>query len=183
MIEHAKTTDPFEQLADLDAGDFAHINGNLLEHLSGTRALLAEWEAPSYLQDAGLYHAAYGTAEFEAALVNRTQRDKIADVIGAQAESVVYCYCACDRKHFFSQVGISTPPVYRDRFTGQTRYLSAQELRDFCELTAANESELGLEGSDFLDQHGEALGRLFLRMTPYLSQGARLATRQIFTVR
>lgn len=175
--------DKFDQLAALGAGDFAHINGNLMEHLDGTRALLEEWAAEPYLQDAGLYHAAYGTDGFDTSLVGRNQREKIASVIGDEAEAVVYCYCACDREHFFKQIGVSTPPVYRDRFTGKTRYLNAKELRDFCELTAANESELGLAGGDFLDQHGEALGRLFLRMTPHLSAGAKLATRQIFTVR
>jgi len=79
----------FKQLTELGAADFAHINGNLIDHLQDTKDLLASWSASKVLQDAGLYHAAYGTAGFEEQMVAANQREKIAQIIGSQAEEIV----------------------------------------------------------------------------------------------
>jgi len=96
----------FKQLSELGAADFAHINGSLIDHLKGTRDLLSSWSAPPALQDAGLYHAAYGTAGFEERMVAASQREKIAQIIGPQAEEIVYLYYACDRDYFWPQIGL-----------------------------------------------------------------------------
>jgi len=79
----------FQALADLGAGDFEHLDGPLIEHLRGTRALLRQWGARAELQDAGLYHAAYGTAGFSQNLVSLDQRGRIAAIIGDSAEAIV----------------------------------------------------------------------------------------------
>ena len=52
--------DKFQELANLGVGDFEHLDGTLVEHLTNTKALLCQWGASLELQDAGLYHAAYG---------------------------------------------------------------------------------------------------------------------------
>lgn len=39
----------FKQLSELGAGDFAHINGNLIDHLRGTEDLLYSWSASKVL--------------------------------------------------------------------------------------------------------------------------------------
>lgn len=70
-------SDKFQLLFDLGAGEFEHLNGSLIEHLNGTRNLLREWGAVTELQDAGLYHAAYGTAGFSESLVSTNQRHKV----------------------------------------------------------------------------------------------------------
>lgn len=49
----------FAALESLGAGEFAHINGALSEHLHGTRTILQSWGASADLQWAGLFHAAY----------------------------------------------------------------------------------------------------------------------------
>jgi hypothetical protein len=79
----------FKQLTKLGAADFAHINGSLIDHLKGTKDLLSSWSASQVLQDAALYHAAYGTAGFEEQMVAANQREKIAKIIGSQAEEIV----------------------------------------------------------------------------------------------
>jgi len=33
----------FQELADLGAGDFEHLDGTLMEHLKNTKNLLCEW--------------------------------------------------------------------------------------------------------------------------------------------
>lgn len=69
----------FRKLSELGAGDFDHIDGVLVDHLIGTQSLLKKWQASEVLQDAGLFHAAYGTAGFSENLVATGQRNKIAN--------------------------------------------------------------------------------------------------------
>lgn len=54
----------FQVLSELGAGEFEHLDGSLIAHLNGTKDLLLQWGASLELQDAGLYHAAYGTDGF-----------------------------------------------------------------------------------------------------------------------
>ena len=113
----------FEQLSELGAGDFAHIDGSLLDHLNGTKHLLASWSASETLLDAGLYHAAYGTAGFSESLVSTFQREKITTIIGKEAEAIVYLYCACDRDYFWPQFGVSKILIFKTQ--GQDSHMKS----------------------------------------------------------
>lgn len=170
----------FQELAKLGAGDFEHLDGILIDHLNGTMNLLKEWGANSTLLDAGLFHAVYGTAGFDANMVSVEQRQDVVKVIGTEAEEIVYQYCACDRQEFFSRLSTSQKPKFKNRFNGEDYYLSDEMLKMFCELTAANEIEIAIGNPSFKAEHGCALNELFLNMTPYLSKGARLRTEQEF---
>lgn len=169
----------FKQLAELGAADFAHINGNLIDHLKGTRDLLCSWSASQALQDAGLFHAAYGTAGFEQQMVAADQRNKIAEIIGPQAKEIVYQYCACDRDTFWPQLGLVANPQFRNRFNLQTYPLNPQLLKDFCELTVANELEIAMANADFVSKHGSGLFKLFSNMKPLLSPEANSAVIRV----
>ena len=169
----------FKQLAALGAADFAHINGSLIDHLKGTKDLLCSWSASKVLQDAGLYHAAYGTAGFEAQMVSANQREKIAKTIGSQAEEIVYQYCACDRDYFWPQLGLVEYPKFRNRFTLQTYQLELQAAKDFCELTAANELEIAMGNADFITQYGSGLFKSFTNMASLLSPSANSAVTRV----
>ena len=169
----------FKQLSELGAADFAHINGSLIDHLKGTRDLLSSWSAPPALQDAGLYHAAYGTAGFEERMVAANQREKIAQIVGPQAEEIVYQYCACDRDYFWPQLGLIEHPKSRNRFTLETYQLKLQAVKDFCELTVANELEIAMTSPDFVTQYGSVLLKLFTQMAPLLSPSANRAVTRV----
>ena len=173
-------SDKFQALAALGAGDLEHLDGSLIEHLNGTNNLLQQWGAAIDLQDAGLYHAVYGTAGFSQNLVSTDQRDKISAIIGEAAEEILYQYCACDRKTFFSRIGREKNPEFVNRFTGKSYYLSCSMIRDFCELTAANEIEIALDNPDFINKHGKGLGRLFSDMAPYLTTFAKQKATEVF---
>lgn len=162
----------FRQLAHLNAGDFDHIDGSLIQHLIGTHDLLKQWNASLPLQDAGLYHAAYGTAGFEANLVGTDQRDKIANIIGDEAEQIVYFYCACDRDYVWQQFPNAGDLIFRDRFTGNSYKPTDPQLRVFCELTAANELQIANQSSAFANEHGAGLYKLLKSMQYYLSDDA-----------
>ena len=169
----------FKQLSELGAADFAHINGSLIDHLKGTRDLLSSWSAPPALQDAGLYHAAYGTAGFEERMVAANQREKIAQIVSPQAEEIIYQYCACDRDYFWPQLGLAENPKFRNRFTLQTCQLEPQAVKDFCELTAANELEIAAGNTHFVTQHGSGLFKLFTNMASLLSPSANSAVTRV----
>jgi len=172
----------FQKLLDLGAGDFGHLDGSLISHLRGTQSLLAQWSASPTLQDAGLYHAAYGTAGFDEKLVSTAQRTDISAIIGSAAEDIVYQYCACDREDFFSQIGVEDNPLFKNRFTGESYHLSDELFRHFCELTAANETEIAIDNASFMNEHGASLKELFTTMTPYLSPAARIKVADVFGV-
>jgi len=124
----------FKILAELGVGEFEHLNGSLIDHLKGTKNLLKEWGALIVLQNAGLYHAAYGTAGFEQSLVGPEKRSEIAAVIGSEAEEIVYQYCACDRQDFFGEIVEKKSLVFRNRFTGENYQLSKDSLKCFLRL-------------------------------------------------
>ncbi len=165
----------FELLKSLGAGDFQHLNGDLQSHLKGTANILKSWGASETLQTAGLFHAAYGTTGFDQTMVSLEQRHAIANVIGEQAEALVYLYCSCDRNVVFPQFGRGSEIVFRDRFTNESLQLSQQDLHLFCELTVANELELVYSSEKFKQQHGSGLFALFCRMEGFLSDPARQA--------
>ena len=170
----------FQKLIELGAGEFEHVDGSLIAHLEGTRCLLKGWGASIELQDAGLYHAAYGTSAFEPSLLDMTAREQVQRIIGSEAENIVYHYCACDRNVFFAQFGHSDNPEFCNRFTKQKTPLSLILLQQLCELTAANEIDIALNNPNFIAQHGVELLDLFTRMESFLTSNAIQKVRYVF---
>ena len=170
---HNKMDKKFQKLIELGAGEFEHVDGSLIAHLEGTRCLLKGWGASIELQDAGLYHAAYGTSAFEPSLLDMTAREQVQRIIGSEAENIVYHYCACDRNVFFAQFGQVNKPEFCNRLTKQKTPLSLILLQQLCELTAANEIDIAINNPNFINQHGTGLLDLFTRMAPFLSANAK----------
>lgn len=170
----------FRKLIELGAGEFEQVDASLIAHLEGTRCLLKEWNASQVLQDAGLYHAAYGTSASAQNLFELTQRTEVAGVIGSAAENIVYHYCTCDREVFFAQFGLVERPVFYDRITAKKAELSDELLQQLCELSAANETETALNNTTFVLQHGAGLVELFGRMQNFLSLSAQRKIQHVF---
>lgn len=165
----------FAKLESLGAGDFQHLNGSLEAHLKGTESILESWGADEILRAAGLFHAAYGTAGFDASMVSLSQRKEISAVIGNEAEALVYLYCSCDRDYVFPQFGKSAPIRFKDRFDDSSFILSYEQANLFCELTVANELELVYTSNEFKRKYGSELWQLFESMENYLSSKAQIA--------
>jgi len=170
----------FQKLKELGAGEFAHIDGSLIDHLQGTRKLLKEWSASNILQDAGLYHAAYGTASFTESFTSLQKRDEISNIIGSEAESIVYLYCACDREYFWEQIRTASKLKFKNRFTNELLTLNSQQLNDFCELSVANEIEIATDNEIYLNKYGKFVYSTFLKMYPYISEHAKKAIQSVF---
>lgn len=169
----------FKRLQELQAGEFAHLNGPLIDHLKGTADLLTAWGNRDVLCNAGLYHAAYGTDGYSQSLVDLTTRPRIADLIGTEAEEIVYLYGACDRKAFYPRIGTDLQLTFSDRFTGKSFGISHSILRDLCELTLANELEIAENSESFRAQYGKSLSGLFENMRGLVSDAGFAFFRKV----
>jgi len=162
----------YERLLALGAGEVNHVAGTLALHLRRTEALLRRFGNRDALCAAGLYHAVYSTAGFPVALCAVAARRTIADTIGDEAERIVYQYGACDRTAFHPRIGTALESRFVDRFTASEYAISRQDLRDFCELTLANELDLVTTSPAFCGAHRTHLVRWFEQMRSLVSDAA-----------
>jgi hypothetical protein len=169
----------FARLHTLGAGDFVHLDGSLAAHLHGTERLLRAWGACDEVRTAGLYHAVYGTDGYAPSLASLDQRQRIAELIGVDAERLAYLYGACDRERFHPRIGTPTQLLYSDRFRGSEYEISRMHLAQFCELTLANEIEIAARNAHYRAKHRAELSRLFERMSSMVSQIAIAAGRNV----
>ncbi|KJE25225.1 hypothetical protein FF36_00358 [Frankia torreyi] len=146
-----------------------HPGGTLFDHLLRVRDLLARWRADSVLQVAGLCHAVYGTDGFAPHLVDLSRRCEVATMVGADVETLVYRYASCDRAWVYPRLSAASQVEFRDRFTGRVQPVRGRELREFMELTAANELDLARHNPTFAAEVGPRLHALFARTRPLLS--------------
>lgn len=141
--------------------------------------LLKAWSAPEHLETAGLCHAVYGTDGFATSLVDVAHRERVQVVVGSEAESSIYLYASADRGFIYPQIGTANPVAMRDRFTGMARELSETELRDYMELTAANELDVITHSADIAARYASELEELMRRAGYLLSSEASAAWREL----
>jgi hypothetical protein len=169
---------PHQRLLELGADAFEHVSGSLAQHLRRTETLLRSWGNGEALCLAGLYHAVYGTAGIRGSLVNLDARGAIADIIGGEAEKIAYLYGACDRARFHPRIGTSEQLQFVDRFSASEYSITESALRDFCEITLANELELAIGSESFRLEYGAELTEFFGRMQGLVSEAAFEAFRR-----
>lgn len=153
------------------ATEMTHPGGTLLAHLQRVQDRLAQWGARPALQLAGLCHAFYGTDGFPAALLPLESRGELTAAIGTEAEALVYLYASCDREATYPALRDAHAP-FHDRFTGREFTPAPAQLRDFAELSAANELDLARIDPAFREKWSAELLALFTRFHPLLSQPA-----------
>jgi hypothetical protein len=122
------------------------VNGSLFDHLERTEMILRSWSCSETVSIAGLCHAVYGTDGVAVALLTLQERDFLSEIVGPDVEALVYFYASCDRGFVYPRLGEGDRMDFRDRFTGHTFLPSEGQLRDFVELTLANESDVGVVG-------------------------------------
>lgn len=176
--------DKFLALKNLGVGEFAHLNGNLESHLLGTYELLKDWKNPGYICDAGLYHAVYGTQPLKRLGIlhkeySPSDRPIIREIIGEEAEHLVYLYGACDREYFYPRIG-SPKAIYRDRFTGTKLELPFKALTGILEITLANELEICRSGPLIKENNRDNYVELFDRFEGLVSAEAHSFYKSVF---
>ncbi|WP_340679584.1 DUF6817 domain-containing protein [Paraglaciecola sp.] len=172
--------DKIRRLIELSAGEFEHIDMQLIAHLDGTRCMLKAWGARDALQQAGLFHQAYSKGIVrDNKFFSQPQRQLIAEVIGTESEVIVYHYCACDREIFFNSLFLTNKVNYVDRFLQSALQLEPQLLKDLCEMFVATELELALNGPHKKLLQDQNFRTFMLKLAPYLSRGANNKTSQL----
>ena len=144
-----------------------------MSHLARTADRLERWGASEALVSAGRWHAAYGTQGFETALFRLDERAAVVDEIGDEAEAIVYRYCSCDRGFVYRQIGRERPVRFRDRFTGTIASTHEPGVREFAELTVANELDVLAHSAAIREEHGAELAALFVTWSEMLTPAAR----------
>ncbi len=129
-----------------------HVFGDLLSHLEGVERLVRAWGGDDLLALTALGHATYGTDGFPPNILELGARQQLTDVIGEEAEALVYFYASCDRGFFYPQLeqdGTALAQLrFRDRFTGAELSPGADQVTRFVDLTYANETELAAASPD-----------------------------------
>ena len=121
------TSTKIDFLKRLGTEETKHSGGTLLDHLVGVSNILEEMGAPQHVQDAGLFHSIYGEASSRNMPKNLyLTRDELIDIIGQQAEQVVYEFCS-----------ISDP-----RSQNILLYPDGQLKKDLILLDRANEEQM-----------------------------------------
>jgi hypothetical protein len=128
-------------LREANTEGMPHSDRGLLDHLLGTRQLLVEWGARPALCDAGLFHSIYSTEHFEQTAVPLTSRDEVRQLIGQEAESLVWLFCMMRRETFFLDLGKNRSPSVQHRETGEQISLSGTQHQDLLTLLFANSLE------------------------------------------
>lgn len=90
------------QLVQVDALNDRHSRGRAFEeHLCGTRQVLGAWNQPVFMQMAGLCHSLYSTDQYARKTLPLSDRARLRQFVGSQAEELVYLFCAVKRGSFF----------------------------------------------------------------------------------
>lgn len=77
-----------------------HSGRTLFDHLKGTHDLLRDWGCAEHVCVAGLFHSVYGTQHFRHETLSLEQRPLLRQLIGDQAEKLVYLFGVGDRNTF-----------------------------------------------------------------------------------
>src|SRR6185436_11674302 len=119
-----------------------HSDRGLLDHLLGTRQLLVEWEARPALCDAGLFHSVYSTDQYELTAIPLSMRDEVRQLIGDEAESLVWLFCMMRRETLFDQnLHKDRDFTVQHRLTGEWIPLTEGQFHDLIAMTFANTLE------------------------------------------
>jgi hypothetical protein len=111
-----------------------HSGRSLFDHLVGTHDLLQRWGNREEVCDAGLFHSIYGTNAFRRQCWPLNRRANIANLIGSEAETLVYLFCTSNRPHDF---------IFPDDILAMMPEATLRALR---EIEAANLIEQGSKG-------------------------------------
>jgi len=142
-------------LRRLGAAEIEHPGGDLLGHLQRVEQRLHAHGSGVALRLAGLAHAVYGTDGFDRQLLGLDDRSTLVDVVGEEAEHLVYLYAACDRERTWRP--LSAERSVHDRWTGKTVKPPGELLASFVDLTTVNELDVAENARGFTDEDAAGL--------------------------
>ncbi len=116
-----------------------HGRTSLERHLRGVHAMLMAWRQPEHVCLAGLLHSAYSTESFGFELFGRRERSRVRELVGREAEHLIFAFCACKRGGLLrAALGERVPVTLHTRWGGVKVTLEPHELGALMLLHAAN---------------------------------------------
>ena len=160
-VSSAVRVNDFDQLADSVlkvANNYKHSRGrDFQDHLQGVAGLLVRWQQEPLIVQIGLLHSAYSTQQYPYGLYSYAEREKLAELIGKDAERLVFLFCSHDRVDLYAQAialckrGQALPEdglVLRNALTGNTALVPASIVARLLVVHAADLAEQ-LDGFNF----------------------------------
>ncbi len=123
------------------AAEVRHSNRTLLDHLIGTREQLLGWGARPSLCNAGLFHSVYGTEHFRSRTIPLSMRKNVQDLIGNEAEHLVWLFCFMRRKTFNDNITRQSEWRVQTWSDDQWHLLTREQFHDLANLTVTNALE------------------------------------------
>ena len=115
-----------------------HSQSTLVSHLKGTHKILRNWSCPDYVCLAGLCHSIYGTESFLKYPVNLENRKYVQDLIGLEAEQLVYLFGVHKKNSLWENIDRSENFVLVDRLSEAIFKITESDLANLITLTLAN---------------------------------------------
>ncbi len=124
----------------------SHGLKSLEQHLCGTRDVLTAWHQPLRVCLAGFLHSGYSTDSFEHPLFDIGNRSQMRELIGKEAEKIVYVFCSIQRQDLFDALRqrggeISEHLMLANRRGGPALTLTRRDVGDLLVLYMANTAE------------------------------------------
>lgn len=157
-------------LKDRGAHRCWHKHSVFLDHLVGVADILYLWNPlDDILRFVGLFHSAYSNSYVNLSLLDpATERPLLRDVIGADAEEIVFLFCSIDRQAivvntllrngFIPEAGLSV----RNIRGGDDVYLSAEMLFQLVVFTMADIADQYFGWQDELFGGGGTAGSMII---------------------
>jgi len=140
------------------ANKFQHSRGRAFQdHLQGVAGLLQRWQQDALTVQIGLFHSAYSTQQYPYGLYSYADRDSLRELVGVDAERLVFLFCSHDRVDLYAQAvelaraGAVLPEhglELRNALTGQRAQVPATLIAPLLVVHAADLAEQ-MEGFDF----------------------------------
>ena len=166
-----------EWLRERGAQSLPHAGGSLYEHLGRVADRLAGHGASEMECLAALTHAAYGTDGFPVVLLDVVHRATLRDLIGAEAEELVYRYGGCDRGRTWR--ALPSTGVIWNRFTGNSAAPTPAELRAFADLSIVNELDVYERSPEIAEKAGDYFRSVFPDWAPITSPAVLADARRV----
>jgi len=160
-----------------DAESIPHAGGSLYEHLGRVAGRLAGHGGSEAECLAALTHAAYGTDGFPVVLLDVVHRAALRDLVGAEAEELVYRYGGCDRGRTWR--ALPSTGVIWNRFTGNSAAPTPAELRAFADLSIVNELDVYERSPEIAEKAGDYFRSVFPTWEPITSPAVMADARRV----
>lgn len=142
MRAHGRASDVARELVRRRADLVSHARGSLEQHLVGVYEVLERWGQPERVRLAGLLHSGYSTESFGFRMFGESERPRIRELIGVDAERLVFAFGGCGRRELAEVARELREPVQiATRWNGATVALSRRDLAELLVIHAANLAE------------------------------------------